>query len=156
MTATDSDNLALVETRFGAFEASARDVVHFVGGLPGFEGCTRYVLLKAPELTPFTCLHGLDGSKPSFLVIDPRQVHPTYALGLNDVECRRLEANPRDPLAWFAIVRVGPEEDATVNLRAPLVINPRRMRGIQSLPHESAYRHDHPLRLEPYCAGVHA
>ncbi len=156
MTASASDTPGLVDTRFGAFSASPIDVVHFAGGLPGFERCTRYVLLKAPELSPFACLQGLDGPKPSFLLIDPGLVQAPYASGLSDVEYRRLEADARDALAWFAIVRIGPSDDATVNLRAPIVINPRRMIGIQALPYESAYRHDHPLRLEPHRAGLHA
>jgi flagellar assembly factor FliW len=33
-----------------------------------------------------------------------------------------------------------------VNLRAPLVINPRTLRGIQLITSESNYRFDHPLR----------
>jgi flagellar assembly factor FliW len=156
MTAPQPDSLGLIETRFGAFAAPARDVIHFAGGLPGFEGCARYVLLNAPELSPFNCLQGLEGSKPSFLVVDPSLVQLKYATGLNDAEYRRLQAEARDSLAWFAIVRVGPDEQATVNLRAPIVINPHRMLGIQALPHDSAYRHDHPLRLEPSCAGLHA
>lgn len=155
MMITHEEATAVIDTRFGAFTASAGDVVHFASGMPGFESCTRFVLLNADVLNPFACLQGLDGAKPSFLVIDPRLVEPRYAVGLNDAEYRRLEAEPRDLLAWFVIVRVGPHEDAAVNLRAPIVINPHRMLGIQALPHESAYRHDHPLRLEPTRAGVH-
>ena len=40
-------------------------------------------------------------------------------------------------------------------MRAPIIVNPRRMIAIQALPHESAYRHDHPLRLEASGAGLH-
>lgn len=156
MKALKTDSSALIETRFGAFAASPRDVVDFPAGLPGFESCTRYVLLDAAELSPFNCLQGLDGVKPSFLVIEPTLVQPAYVPALSDADYHRLDADERDALAWLAIVRVGPHEDATVNLRAPIVINPRRMLGIQALPHESAYRHDHLLRLEPSGAGVHA
>ena len=156
MMIADLQSPALIDTRFGAFAASAGDVIHLVGGLPGFESCTRYVLLKAQELHPFKCLQGLDGSKPSFLVIDPALVEPTYRAGLDGVDLRRLDAEIQDALAWFAIVCVGPDEVATVNLRAPVVINPRRMVGIQVVPNDSSYGHEHPLCLEPHRAGVHS
>jgi flagellar assembly factor FliW len=156
MTTADLDVPALVETRFGAFAASPRDVIHVAGGLPGFETCTRYVLVEAHALSPFKCLQGLDGPKPSFLVIDPSLVQPGFSIALSGTELRRLGAEPGDPLAWLAIVRVGPGERATVNLRAPLAVNPGRMLGLQALPPESCHHHDHPLRLEPQRAGVHA
>jgi flagellar assembly factor FliW len=35
---------------------------------------------------------------------------------------------------------------ATANLRAPLVINPASMRGIQLISLDSPYRIDHPLQ----------
>jgi flagellar assembly factor FliW len=147
--------MMLVETRFGAFQAAESDIVHIPGGVPGFEQCARYVLVGAPAIRPFTCLHGLDTPQPSFLVIDPRLVDPSYAATVSSADYRRLEASDRDALLWLAIVRVGPGDEATVNLRAPVIINPRQMIGIQALPHESAYRHDHPLRLETSGAGLH-
>jgi flagellar assembly factor FliW len=36
-------------------------------------------------------------------------------------------------------------EGATVNLRAPIVINPSRMTGFQVMPHNSLYPLRHPL-----------
>ena len=59
---------ATVETRFGTFPVAAADIVHFAHGLPGFEACRQFVLISAPELLPFTCLHGIDAPGPSFLI----------------------------------------------------------------------------------------
>lgn len=145
-----------IDTRFGSFEAAPRDVVNIAGGVPGFESCSRYVLVGAPDIQPFTCLQGLDAPQPSFLLIDPRLVDPAFAMTLSASDYRRLESTEHETLLWLAIVRVGTDDDASVNLRAPIIINPRRMIGIQALPHESAYRHDHPLRLEAAHAGLHS
>jgi flagellar assembly factor FliW len=182
VSAVDATQLRL-DTRFGSFDAAARDVIDFAGGLPGFERCERYVLVGAPSLHPFTCLQGLDDSKPSFLVIDPRLVDRDYLTALSPSDYRRIEASPQEALLWMVIVRIEvdnvpvdnvppekassgnvpenasgeyPESVATVNLRAPIVVNPRRMIGIQALPHESPYRHDHPLHPESPRAGLHA
>jgi len=144
-----------VETRFGTFTAAEHDVIQIPGGVPAFEACTRYVLVSGPDIQPFNCLQGLDAPAPSFLVIDPRLVQPGYRLSLSPMDYRRLESGVGDSLVFLAIVQVGGGEEVTVNLRAPIIINPRRMIAIQALPHESAYRHDHPLRLEAAHAGLH-
>lgn len=145
-----------VETRFGTFQATEQDVIQIAGGVPAFESCTRYVLVGGPDIQPLTCLQGLDAPAPSFLVLDPRLVVSDYTVALSAMDSRRLDARPSDSLLWLAVVHVGDEEDVTVNLRAPIVVNPRRMVAIQVLSHESAYRHDHPLRLEAARAGLHA
>lgn len=148
-----------VETRFGTFQATEQDVIQIAGGVPAFESCTRYVLVGGPDMQPFTCLQGLDTPAPSFLVIDPRLVVSDYAVPLSALDSRRLDARSSDSLLWLAVVhvgRLGDEEHVTVNLRAPIVVNPHRMLAIQVLPHESAYRHDQPLRLEAARAGLHA
>lgn len=145
-----------VETRFGTFQAAEHDVISVLGGVPAFEACLRYVLVGGPDIHPFNCLQGLDAPLPSFLVIDPRLVSPGYRPSLTAMDYRRLEAVEGDALLWLAIVRIGSGEDATVNLRAPIVVNPLRMLAVQTLPHESPHRHDHPLRLEGASAGLHA
>lgn len=144
-----------VETRFGTFAAAEHDVIQIPGGVPAFEACTRYVLVSGPDIQPFNCLQGLDPPAPSFLVIDPRIVAPEYRLQLSPMDYRRLEAIDGESLLCLAIVQVGATNPPIVNLRAPIVVNPRRMVAIQALPHESAYRHDHPLRLEAAHAGLH-
>lgn len=135
-----------IETPFGTFEGRRRDVVTLVDGLPGFETCRRFLLLTSPTLDPLTCLQGLDEPKPSFLVVDPRFVDPEYSCCLDDLQRRRLGATPDTPLLWLAIVRVASEGGSTVNLRAPLVVNPGKMCGLQLLAGHDGYDTNHPLR----------
>jgi len=145
----DADAGALVEidTRFGKCAALAADVVTIAEGVPGFERCRRYVLATSADITPFTCVHGLDDSRPSFLAIDPRLVVDGYAQTLDAVQRQRLDATTDEPLLWLSLVRTDGDR-ATVNLRAPIVINPRRMLGLQVIPADSAYALDHPLPID--------
>jgi flagellar assembly factor FliW len=119
-----------IETPFGAFPAEARSVVTFASGLPGFERCRRFVLITAPALAPFTCLHGLDDPQPSFLTIDPRRLVADYAPPLAPADRSRIGAAAETPLLWLCVVHVD-DAGATVNLRAPIVVNPSRMAGVQ-------------------------
>ena len=123
-------------------------IVTFGQGLPGFETSRRFVLVASPSLDPFTLLQGAGKDAPSFVGIDPKQVDPAYHTPLSPADLVRLEARPTDTLLWLALVAAQPDGRATVNLRAPVVINPASMRGIQVLTPESAYRLDHPLSAE--------
>ena len=144
LTSEPSD-FTSIETRFGQFSGNPRDVVTLVDGLPGFEECRRFLLLTAPSIEPLVCLQGLDDDRPSFLAIDPRYVHPDYRCRVDDLQRRRLGASSETPLLWLAFVRVAESGDSTVNLRAPLVVNPERMRGLQLLAGHDEYATDQRL-----------
>jgi flagellar assembly factor FliW len=120
-------------------------VVTFAEGLPGFESSRRFLLVRSQTIEPFTLVQGLDESGPSFLAIEPALVAPAYAAAIDAADRARLAAGPDQALLWLALVTPESEGAPTVNLRAPLVINPASMRGIQLVPAESPYRVDHPL-----------
>lgn len=121
-------------------------VVMVPDGLPGFERCRRFVIIAAPTLDPLTCLQGLDDPHPSFLAVDPRLVVPDYELALPPAACHRVDARDDEPLVWLVLVRLH-ADTALVNLRAPVVVNPRRMIGVQVIPVDSRYPVDHCLSL---------
>ena len=148
LTPPDLDESIRIETRFGTIEARTRDLLHFPGGLPGFEKCRRFALLALPELSPLFYLHAVDGPPASFLGIDPLLVLPNYRQNLRPEDRARLgeDADPRS-LVWLALVSVDRDDAAWVNLGAPVVINPARMIGCQVVPHDAVYPLRHPLTL---------
>ena len=123
--------------------ASEPLVVEFPSGIPGFETCHRFVLVASPELAPLACLRALDPPEASFLTVDPRLLEPGYDLTLREFERARLGAAD-EPLLWLAIVSIA-DGEATANLRAPIVINPRRMTGCQFIRDEVEYPVRYPL-----------
>lgn len=132
-----------IDTPFGPFPLDRSAAVEFPDGLPGFEACARFVLLASDELAPFSCLHAVEGPPSSFLVIDPRLVVPGYRAPLSQTDQLRLGCREDDD-STVVLALVGFDEAGTpyANLRAPVVINPARMRGCQVLPHQSP----HPIR----------
>ncbi|MCC7180171.1 MAG: flagellar assembly protein FliW [Acidobacteria bacterium] len=125
-------------------EVASRDVVTLPDGLPGFERCRRFVVLSSPDLEPLVQLQGLDSVRPSFVALDPRQVVPDYDTTLSAADRRRLAAAGAEPLLWLALVRLEGER-LFVNMRAPVVINPRRMIGLQVISADSPYTTHHEL-----------
>jgi len=120
------------------------DVVTMRDGLPGFEQCRRFVVISSPDLAPLVQLQGLDGPRPSFLALDPRQVRADYGTVLAPAARLCLAAEDADVLLWLALVHLEGGR-FLVNLRAPVVINPRRMLGLQVVAAESSYDTHHEL-----------
>jgi flagellar assembly factor FliW len=123
-------------------EITVSEAVTFPDGIPGFESCRRWVVMAAADGTPVRRLHAIDGVEASFLTIDPRAVLEGYRCELSAADRRRIGGGDDDPLLWLALVMVEESGALTVNLRAPIVINPRTMTGQQVLPHNCLY----PLR----------
>jgi flagellar assembly factor FliW len=124
-------------------------IITFPEGLPGFEEARRFVLVSSTALSPFALVQGIDQGAPTFVAIDPRAIEPRYATDVPAAELVRLQAAESDTLLWLALVAAnGSDGSATVNLRAPLVVNPKSMLGLQLIAPESAYRTDHPLSAE--------
>jgi flagellar assembly factor FliW len=123
-------------------DITVSETVTFPNGIPGFESCRRWVVLAAESHTPLRRLHAVDGAEASFLALDPRQVLDGYRCDLSDSDRARIGADEKSPLLWLALVSVEPNGAVSVNLRAPIVINPKTMMGQQVLPHDCLY----PLR----------
>ncbi len=122
--------------------AAGANVVRFPAGLPGFETCQAFVLMAPGNQGPLQCLQAVDGAEASFLVIDPRRVMPDYRCELSAADRHCLGSAADHALLWLALVSVEIDGTVTVNLRAPVVINPIRMTGRQVVPQASIY----PLR----------
>lgn len=137
-----------VKTRFGDFDADPRDILGFPDGLPGFEQCHRFVVLSSMTMAPLQCLHAVDGPPATFLAVDPRLVLTKYRCVLGPGDLARLGADEKTVLLWLALVAVDESGEATVNLRAPVVINPARMTGFQVVPSNSLYPLRYPLTVD--------
>jgi flagellar assembly factor FliW len=147
--ATTDAPLRRIETNVGTFEVAAADTIHFPDGLPGFERCRRFVVISSDDITPLHCLHAVEGPSASFLAVDPRVVMPSYRCVLAESDRVKLGATDETtPLVWLALVTVDAGQGPSVNLRAPVVINPARMLGCQVMPHDSLYPLRHPLAAE--------
>lgn len=135
-----------IQTRFGDFDVRDSQVVTFPEGIPGFEGCRRFVLVVSEELSPLSCLHSLDAPYPSFLTVDPTVLQADYQAELSTVDRAKLAPAEGGTLLWLAILTPEPLQ-VTANLKAPIVLNPARMVGYQVLLDASTYPVSWPLTL---------
>ena len=133
-----------IQTRFGEFDLVRPDVVTFPEGIPGFEQCQRFVLILADELSPLSCLQALDPPFPSFLAATPAIVRPDYRTELSPTDRFKLGVTAADPVLWLLILTIGLQK-VTANLKAPVVINARKMIGRQVFIDDEEYSVNWPI-----------
>ncbi len=135
-----TDRLKLKTQSFGTLEYEPQSVIHIQEGMLGFSRDRNYLLIENGEIHPFKWLQSLDNPYVSFPVIDPQIILHDYSLSISAEDRQNLEIESRDQVVSL-VVAVIPDDPtlATVNLRAPVVINHRRMLGKQIILAESNY-----------------
>lgn len=107
-------------------------VITFAGGIPGFPGFERYVLVEVVEDGVFQRLQSIDDPAVAMYVCVPWLFFPDYAPELSPVERAELAiAEPQEALV-FCPVTLDPENDSVyVNLLGPFVVNGETRQGRQ-------------------------
>jgi flagellar assembly factor FliW len=123
------------------------NVIHMPAGLLGFENSKRFVLLTEPEEAPFSWFQALDDSAIAFLVLPPFDAIPEYVPEISDDDVAYLGLKQPSDALIYNIVTLRPNQ-ATINLKGPIVINRFTLRGKQViLQNASKWSVRHPLPL---------
>ncbi|MGC8829272.1 MAG: flagellar assembly protein FliW [Verrucomicrobiia bacterium] len=115
-------------------------------GLLGFEQTKRYMLIADPDEAPFMWLQMVDEPRKSFIVIQPNTFLEKYEPELSDEDVRFLGLTSPEDAVVLNIVTVRGQNNATVNLKGPIVINRNTLIGKQVVPlNATDYSVQHPL-----------
>ncbi|GAB4361470.1 MAG: flagellar assembly protein FliW [Deltaproteobacteria bacterium] len=127
--------------KLGTLEIPDDRILTFPEGIPGFSDARRFGLLDVREGSFFRWLAALDRPELALLVADPFLFFPGYEAPLEDRDLAALSYRKEDELILLSVVTVRGRrrEDTTFNLRAPVVINPRTLRGKQVLLKEERW-----------------
>jgi len=140
-------NLIIETLSWGKLEVNEEQLYHFPKGLPGFDEETEFALIAMAE-APFWYLQSVSSKGLSFLLGDPFAFYPTYEFELPDDEAEELEIKS-DVVVRCIITLKEDVEQATINLLAPIVLNPVGHSGKQIVLHKSLYHTKHSLLQEP-------
>lgn len=121
--------MTIESQRFGRIETEEDQIFHFAG-LPGFAEAKRFVLVRHDRESPFEWMICVDDPELGFVVTDPRQFFPTYPDGESPELHRAVGQKPESPIDLLAIVQLR-EGEPTLNLMAPVVLDPETHRGAQ-------------------------
>jgi len=126
--------------RFGDLTVEEQDIITMIGGLPGFEDNTKYVLLNHDEKSPYKWLQSLENSELAFVVMEPFVFFADYQFELSQNDIKELEvARPEDVAVLVILVIPEDPTKMTANIKAPLVINMAKMKGKQIVLNNEAY-----------------
>jgi len=147
----------IIRTRYEEVEIEEGKIIYMEGPILGFETVREYALLPVGEGTSLYLLQAVYEPSLGFFVTDPRVVMTIYNPNLTAVR-HALAITADDELTLLGLItfREAPAV-ATINLRAPLVINARTFRGKQVVLEDDRFSLRHPLReLSPGHEGKSA
>ncbi|MGH2356138.1 MAG: flagellar assembly protein FliW [Chloroflexota bacterium] len=135
--------------RFGEWErveVTPGDVITFPQGLVGMGDRRRFALLDDPRIAPCRWLQSIDDPALAFVVVEPRLVVPDYEAGVSGDDAQQLELrDARDGDLWAIVTVDADPARSTVNLLAPVVVNPQQRLGRQIILDGSGYSLRHPV-----------
>lgn len=112
---------------------SESDVLTFSEGLIGLPQIRRAVVISMNEFKPFCWLAPLDQDETRFVVVDPHEIFEGY-------EPHLYKARVAENDKTYAIVTVASDwKSTTINLRAPIVVDPVSKTASQQILSESPY-----------------
>jgi len=134
---------SVVKSRvFGELEVSEENIIFFEEGIPAFENLKKFVIVKEDQ-SPFYWLQSVEDKDIAFVIINPFEIKPDYEFDLPDEIVNKLEITSAEDVAVFCIVVIPEDVKQTrVNLKAPVIINVNKRKGMQYLLDDERY----PLR----------
>jgi len=133
---------------FGEMEADEDKLIVFNEGIPGFETLRRFLLIAEDEEEDgfFYWLQSVEEPQTAFLLIDMIRFKPDYDPRVEATQVESLESvNPEDFVIYNIAVMPEDVKQMTINLRAPIVINPAAQLGKQVICMNEEYSVKHYL-----------
>lgn len=121
--------------QFGTIEVADDKLIHFPGGLPGFEDCHRFALIHPDAEQPRVFyLQSVDQPDVAFSIASPDQFGLHYEFTLTDAELAAIGLQRAEDAVVMVILRRDAAEAGgalRAILTAPLVINLDARKGLQ-------------------------
>lgn len=132
--------------RFGVFDCVEKDSLTFSKGLLGFPDESSFVLLRERIQAPFMWLQSLKSPELAFAVLDPWLVSSDYQFEISEELKNRLGIVSVEQVMILGIIVISNDsKEATINLRAPLVINVEERLGEQTILEDESYDLRYPI-----------
>ena len=138
-----------METKnFGKISFEPESELEFPCGLPGFDSRKRFVAVRFVESDPLVYLQSLDDPGLCFITMPILAVDPKYHLKVSgeDLEQLSLPATRRprigEDVMALTVVSVR-ESGPTANLLAPVLVNLKNRKAVQTVVQQPGYSHQH-------------
>lgn len=134
---------------FGDIEIGDEKIIHFDNGVLGFEDYKDYTILydiEAGEKAFFSWLQSIDEKTLAFPIVNPFKVDESYNPQVNDEMLAPIGEFADEDLVVFLMATIPADvKEASVNMKAPVIINAATRKGIQLIIESSEYEIKHKL-----------
>ena len=140
--------LTLDTKDYGLVEYEESDLLDFPDGIFGFTELKKYIplVLDENEDNTILLLQSIENPDIAFVVLNPFTLDPDYNPILTPEELSYLGVNSENDLSYYVIsVLHNDYLKTTVNMKAPIVINPDRRIGMQVILSNTDYEFRKPL-----------
>lgn len=137
---------------FGEIDIEDEKIITLEGGMIGFPFLQRFTLIfdeeKEKKTASIMWLQSMDEQEVAFPVVHPNEIKPDYNPTVNDEMLTPLgELNDENTYVLVTVTAAANAKDATVNLKAPIVINTDTKKGCQIIVED-----DYPVKFNLYQA----
>lgn len=119
---------AVIETRFGEIEFRLENAIHMPRGMLGYADHHAFGLANMPDpkLEQFKLLQSLSDHELSFIVAPLNPDHDAIDAGDIRAACGHLSLDPDQSVVLLVVStrRIGAATQISVNLRAPIILDP--------------------------------
>lgn len=140
----------IIDTKyFGTIDIGEEKIIHFDNGLLGFEEYKDYTILydiDEEEKPLFSWLQSVDEKGLAFPVVNPLDVDENYNPTVDDEILNLLgDINEENMIVLLLATIPKDVKEASVNMRAPLVINSDNRKGMQIIVENKEYEIKHKI-----------
>lgn len=107
------------------------DIVRFPRGMVGFNNIKDFSLTTIEEAPPFMLLSAVEAPDLAFILVNASDVEADYQPKAAAWVEEALDIKDDDKPVYLLVVNLDGEGGGTVNMRGPVLINPRNGRGAQ-------------------------
>ncbi len=108
----------------GTVDIDPGDIVEFSMPILGFESYKKFAILSVPDAEPFHWLQSLEEKELAFPVVRAEELGVSYRADPEDMDC--LDASSQEEVTWWVLVVIPADGgQLRVNLRAPVLVNPK-------------------------------
>ncbi len=118
--------------RFGIIETDESQVITMKGCILGFDHLRTFIILSQEQNNPLWWFQSVEDGTVAFVVIDPHVIKPDYQPEIPKAYRAFLDISREEEISLLSIVTMRHQPfGATVNLRAPLIINTEKQLASQ-------------------------
>lgn len=132
---------------FGTVSYTAKDSIHIINGMIGFESYTDYLPIPFSEYDDaMISLQSLEDESLSFILLNPFGIFPDYNPVIAPEDLEELGAESEADISFYVTsVILNSVAESTVDLRAPLAVNGFNRKAKQIILDNPNYTFRHTL-----------